>query len=172
MPPSTTYDNQTDHNKIVDITCVGFIQTFLPQFLMDGLTDVLLFKVGHIFNSLGMIDTRVWDYCWHLQVGEVLRCLGHDGWLSDINAGNDKVLLQFLHCPGKLSQGSRSKTKDVALQITAPYLEVVIDFDLRTLGLGTCLFYLYNPWDLMHVSYFFQFSPLTNSLQGVRMVYF
>ena len=49
------------HKKIVDNVNVGFIHIFFPQFLTDGIVDVLLFGVCHIYVSLGMLAMRVWD---------------------------------------------------------------------------------------------------------------
>ena len=42
---------------------VGFIHVLLPQFLTNGLVNVLLFELGLFSVSLGMIDAHVWDDC-------------------------------------------------------------------------------------------------------------
>ena len=103
------------HNNIVDILHVGFIHIFLPQFLTDGLVNVLLLQVGHLCVSLGKLNTHARDHCWHPRVGEGIRCLGRDGWLADINVGCSNALLQLLHRPVELVQGYWSKIKHIAL---------------------------------------------------------
>ena len=125
-----------NHKNIVDNVHVGFINIFLPQFLTDGIIDVLLFEVGHIYVSLGMIDTRVWDDYWHIGFREGLRCLDHDVWLAAIAVGRTKVPLQFIHCTGELVRGFWSKIEYLDLWATALDLEVGIGFELHTLCLG------------------------------------
>ena len=70
------------HNKIVDLVPVSFIHILLPQFLTDGLVNVLLFEVGNFCVYLGTHNARVGGDCWHLWVGEGCQYLGHDGWLT------------------------------------------------------------------------------------------
>ena len=101
------------HNKIVDIVHVGFIHILIPQFLTDGLVNVIILEVGHLCIRLGMIDTCVRDDCWHLWFGEGLRCLGHDSWLTAIAVGRPKIILQLLHSLLVLVRGSRSNIKDI-----------------------------------------------------------
>ena len=125
-----------NHKKIVDHVHVGFIHIFIPQFLTDGIIDVIIFEIGHLYVSLGMLDTRVWDYCWHIGVGGGLRCLDHDGWLAAIAVGCTKVLIQFINCTGELVRGYRSKIEDLDLWATALDLEVGIGFEIQTLCLG------------------------------------
>ena len=47
---------------------VVFIHIFLPQFITDGLLDVLLFEVCHLSISLGVLNAHVWDDSWNLWV--------------------------------------------------------------------------------------------------------
>ena len=42
-------------DEIVYLVYVGFIHIFIPQFLMDDIINVLLFEVGHIYVSFGII---------------------------------------------------------------------------------------------------------------------
>ena len=88
--------------NIVNIVYVGFIHLFLPQFLTDGLVNILLFEVGHLCVSIGMLDDRVRDYGWHIRVGVGCQCLINYGWMADIALDRAKIPLQFLHHPGKL----------------------------------------------------------------------
>ena len=90
------------YNKIVDLVYVSFIHIFLPNDITDGLINALLFEVGHICVSPGTLDSRAWDYFFHLCVGGGLRCLFRGGYMSYIAVGCAKLLLQILHRPGKL----------------------------------------------------------------------
>ena len=81
---------------------VGFMQIFLPQFLIDGLVDVLVFEVGHICVPIGTIDACVRDDFWHIWVKEGLWCIGHDIWLTAIAVGHPNILFRIIHCPGEL----------------------------------------------------------------------
>ena len=104
-----------NQNNIVDLVHVNFIDICLSWFLTDGLINAIIFEVGYLCVSNGMLDACVWGDCWHLQVGEIHQCLGNDVWLSSIAVGCTKVTLQFLHITGKLFQGSRSKIRYLAL---------------------------------------------------------
>ena len=42
---------------------VEFIHIFLPQFMTDGIFNVLLLVEGHLWVSLKIIDAYVWDDC-------------------------------------------------------------------------------------------------------------
>ena len=71
---------------------------------MYGLIYVLFFKVGHIYVSFGMLGVSIRPGGRHLRFGEVLRCLGHDGWLTAIELRHVQIPFQFLqflvkHCP-------------------------------------------------------------------------
>ena len=90
------------HKKIVDSVNIGFIHIFIPHFLTDGLVNVLLFEVGYLCVSLGMIYARVWYDFWYIRFGEGIWCLDHDGCLAAIAVDHTKVPLQLLHCPVKL----------------------------------------------------------------------
>ena len=57
------------HNKIVNIFNFSYIHFVLPQFLMDGPVNVLLFELDHFFVYLGTIDSRVRADCLHIWVG-------------------------------------------------------------------------------------------------------
>ena len=90
------------YNKIVDIVHVCFLHILLPQFLTDGLVNIIIFEVGRVYFRFGTLDARVRDGFWHLWIGEGSRCLGHDGLLTGITVGFPKVMLQILHFPDEL----------------------------------------------------------------------
>ena len=87
----------------------------LPQFLMDGLANLILFEVCDICICRGMLCARVRDDCWHLWVGEGHRCLGHYRRMADISVGLPNILLQICHYPGELVQGAWYNIKDITL---------------------------------------------------------
>ena len=58
------------HNNIVNFVHDGFIHIFIPQFMTDGLVDVLIFKVGCFYVSFGMLDASVRDNVGNLRVRE------------------------------------------------------------------------------------------------------
>ena len=104
-----------NHNNIVDLVHVGFIHIFLPQFMADGLANVLVFEVGHLCVSLGTFEDCVRGYCFHIWVEEGRRFLGHDGWMADIAVVCPKIPIQSLYCTEKLVQGYWTNIEDVAL---------------------------------------------------------
>ena len=48
---------------------VCFVDTLLPQCIMAGLVNTLIFEVGHIHVCFGTFGAHVRDDCWHLWVG-------------------------------------------------------------------------------------------------------
>ena len=66
---------------------VHLIDILIHQFLMDGLVNTICFEVGHLYVYFGTLNACVRDDCWHIWIGEGRRCLGHDGWLTDITVG-------------------------------------------------------------------------------------
>ena len=48
---------------------VCFVHILLPWFLMDGLVNIILLEVGHLYIHFGDLNYRVRDYCWHLWDG-------------------------------------------------------------------------------------------------------
>ena len=83
--------------------------------MMDGLVNVLLFDIVHLYISLGKLKDCCRDDCCNFWVREGRQCLGHDGWLATIAVGCSMVMLQLLCHPGKLVRCSLSKIEDVAL---------------------------------------------------------
>ena len=130
---------------------VCFVDTLLPQFLMDSLVNSLIFEVFHLDIRFGTLGAHVKDDCWHIWVGEGSRCLGHDEWLAAIYVVYPKVPFHLLHCPGEIVRGFWPKVEDVTFQITELALEVGIGFRIWTLG-------------------FFS-SILTSSLLGIGLLY-
>ena len=64
-----------NHKNIVDLVHVGFIQSLLPQFLTDGLVNVLLFGVDHLcilFGTLGAVSGTIVDISGSGKVSSVL----------------------------------------------------------------------------------------------------
>ena len=41
------------YNKIVDLVHVCFVHILLTQFLMDGLINIILLEVGHLYVHYG-----------------------------------------------------------------------------------------------------------------------
>ena len=95
-----------NHNKIVDLVHICFINILLTQFLTDGLINIILFKVGHLCICLGTLGNRVRDDRWYLWVREGFQCLGNNIWLKYTAVGFPKIPLHILHHHGKLFQGS------------------------------------------------------------------
>ena len=92
---------------------VSFIHIFLPQFLTDGLVNVLLFEVGHLCVCLGTLGACVRGYFWYLWFGGGCICLYYDGWLTAIAVGCPKILILLLLPPGELVRGFWIKIKDI-----------------------------------------------------------
>ena len=81
---------------------VSFIHTLIPQVMIDGLFNALLFEVGNLYVSLGMIDNHAWDDCWHIRVRGGRLCLGHDDCLAAIYVDCKNVPLHLHHITGIL----------------------------------------------------------------------
>ena len=62
-----------------------------------------------------MLNACVRDDCWHLWVGEGLRYLGNDGWMTSIAVGRPKIPLQLFHNPSELVRYYRYKIEDITL---------------------------------------------------------
>ena len=86
-------------NNILDLVHVSFIHTLIPQFLIDGLVNILIFEEGNLCIHLGILDDRVRDDFWHLWVGGGFQCLSYDVWLEYIYVGCPKLPIQLLHHP-------------------------------------------------------------------------
>ena len=67
------------YNKVVNLVHFCFVDILLPQFLADSLINTLNLNVGHLQVRFGLINALVRYYCWHILVGEVIKCIGHDG---------------------------------------------------------------------------------------------
>ena len=80
---------------------VGFVYISLPQFLMAGLTDVLIFVIGHIYVNFVIIGASLRHDGWCIWFREGRRCLGHDLCLIYIFVHHAQIPFQFIHCPGK-----------------------------------------------------------------------
>ena len=111
----------------------------MSQFMMDSLSNTLLFVVSHLHVHFGTLNAWVRGDFWHLWVREGSQCLGHDGRLTAINVGLPKLRLHILHHTGKLVQGSRPKVEDTTFQVTVLTLEVGIGFRIWTSGFGPSL---------------------------------
>ena len=119
---------------------VGLILIYIPQFLTDGLVNIIILDVGHFGVNLGMLGSSVCHKIRNLRVGEGRRCFGNDHRLAAIAVRCAEIPFRFLHCPVKLLQGYHSKIKDLPFQITASTLEVGIILGHLTLGhLAPCL---------------------------------
>ena len=118
---------------------VCFLDILIPRFQVESIVDTIIFKVDHIHARSGTFYARVRGDCWHIWVGEGSQYLIHDDCLKATTVGQPKVLIQILHRPSKLFQGSRTKVEDVTLQFTAPTLKVDLSFGPYTLGFSPSL---------------------------------
>ena len=92
---------------------LSFIHILFPQFIIDGLVNVVIFKVGYICVHLGMLNALVRDDCCNIWSREGFRCIVCDGWLIDMAVGCPKIMLHILHLPGKLFQVSWTRIGDI-----------------------------------------------------------
>ena len=88
----------------------------------------------------------------------------HDVRLTAITVGLLKMLIQILHHPDKMVQGSWPKVKDKTFYVSAPTLEVGISFGLWTLCLGLSL--------ITSVPLFLGCFPLVPGTRVLRLVSF
>ena len=96
---------------------------------MDGFIDVIFIEVSHLCICFWGLGNKISDVR-HLWVGECGRGFSHDGWLEAVTGCCSEVLIQFLHCLGKVVGCSWPKVKNLAFQVIAPALEASIDFGL------------------------------------------
>ena len=142
------------YNKVVDIVHVCFADILLPQFLTSSLINSFLFEVGRLHFRFWTLGTRVRDDRWHLWIWKGIWCLGHDSWLAPISVGCHKVLIQILHCPGKLVRSSQPKDEDVTFQVTAKTLEVGIGLRALYLDIWSNPSYLCTYWNWVLAPFF------------------
>ena len=68
----------------------------------NGLIGVLLFKLGCLYVSFGVLSTSVRHYGHHLMVRECRWCLGHNFCLAAISVCRAHIPFQFLQCTGNI----------------------------------------------------------------------
>ena len=156
------------HNNYVDIVHVILIHIFLPQFMTDGLTYVLLFKVGYFCISFGTLSSSASHDNRHLRVREGHQCLGYHVIFLYVStrylSSSFIVLVKFKII---LVQNWRLSLLDHCTDPWSWYF-------LQTPHLRSCsvssFTHTYSAW--MPVPWFSQLIPLTNDLQGIGIVYF
>ena len=115
----------------------------LPQFLMDGIINIIFLEVGILGFIIGMLISIVHHYSHNIRIGEGRRHLGHNHGLTDIAVCCAEIPFKFLHCPRKLVRGSWQDIRNVDFQVTELTLEVGIGF--RLLNLYCLALHLLDP---------------------------
>ena len=117
---------------------VSFIHILLPQFLMDGLNDII-FELGHLYVCLRTLNARARAEFWNLWAREGFRCTGYYGCLTDISVGCPNITLQILHNTGELVRVFLSNIEDITLYVTSLDLDAGLGFKFQTLVFVTFL---------------------------------
>ena len=109
---------------------VQLVDVLLPQHLAYGFIDFLLLELSHFCICFGAINAQIVNdmYLW---VRKGVWGFSNDSFLVAVAVGCSKVLLQFLHCLGKLFGSSWPKVKDVDFQVSAPSLEIGLGLRIR-----------------------------------------